>query len=464
MNLGVESATKLIAQKIKQIVKKRPRLPWEPIDWIANPLGSFLAIEVASGGVLLFFTFAALIFSNSPWSHYYFSIWEMPVGIQIGFLDFTRSLSEWINDALMTLFFFLVALELKREMILGELKNPRIAALSVFAALGGMIVPATFYLILQSGQPGQIGWGTVMATDTAFVIGCLALLGSRIPQSLRIFMLSLAIVDDIGAILVVAIGYGSQINWIAITLAALGFFIVRGMALLGIRNIAIYFFMGGLIWLTIDTSGIHPTVTGVILGLMTPTRRWVSDKRLHEILDQVVPHALGGRQGSGNTDQRKELQLVEAAARESLSPVEQLEIMLHPWVAFAIMPLFAFANAGAQLSLNNFEGSITLAVFAGLVLGKPIGILSFSWVALRTGIAVRQSDLDWRLLTGGGLLAGIGFTMALFIANLAFSSDLINDAKTGIFLASILSALAGIGLLNRRPPGGIYPEIQAVLK
>jgi NhaA family Na+:H+ antiporter len=272
-------------------------------------------------------------------------------------------------------------------------------------------------------------------------------------------MLSLAIVDDIGAILVVAIGYGSQINWIAIILAALGFFIVRGMALLGIRNIAIYFFMGGLIWLTIDTSGIHPTVTGVILGLMTPTRRWVSDKRLHEILDQVVPHALGGHQGSGDTDQRKELQLVEAAARESLSPVEQLEIMLHPWVAFAIMPLFAFANAGVQLSLNNFGGSITLAVFAGLVLGKPIGILSFSWVALRTGIAVRQSDLDWRLLTGGGLLAGIGFTMALFIANLAFTSDLINDAKTGIFLASILSALAGIGLLlSRRSPDTKEPQ------
>ncbi len=430
----------------------------ELIDWIASPLARFLAIEVASGGVLLFFTIAALIFSNSPWSHYYFAIWETPIGIQIGFLDFTRSLHQWINDASMTLFFFLVALELKRELILGELKNPRIAALSIFAALGGMIVPAALYLILQSGQPGQIGWGTVMATDTAFVIGCLALLGSRIPQSLRIFMLSLAIVDDIGAILIVAVGYGSQISWVALTLAVLGFFIVRCMALLGVRNIAIYFFVGGLIWLTIDTSGIHPTVAGVILGLMTPTERWVSDKRLHEILGQVIPHSFGGIRESGDTEERKALQMVEAAARESRSPVEQLEIMLHPWVAFAIMPLFAFANAGVQLSLNNFEGPITLAVFAGLVLGKPIGILSFSWVALRTGIAVRQSDLDWRLLTGGGLLAGIGFTMALFIANLAFSSDLINDAKTGIFLASILSALAGIGLLIRRSPDAKEPQ------
>ncbi|NIS37996.1 Na+/H+ antiporter NhaA, partial [Candidatus Saccharibacteria bacterium] len=383
----------MAARKFNTSFKKRPRLPLELIDWIASPLARFLAIEVASGGVLLFFTIAALIFSNSPWSHYYFAIWETPIGIQIGFLDFTRSLHQWINDASMTLFFFLVALELKRELILGELKNPRIAALSIFAALGGMIVPAALYLILQSGQPGQIGWGTVMATDTAFVIGCLALLGSRIPQSLRIFMLSLAIVDDIGAILIVAVGYGSQISWVALTLAVLGFFIVRCMALLGVRNIAIYFFVGGLIWLTIDTSGIHPTVAGVILGLMTPTERWVSDKRLHEILGQVIPHSFGGIRESGDTEERKALQMVEAAARESRSPVEQLEIMLHPWVAFAIMPLFAFANAGVQLSLNNFEGPITLAVFAGLVLGKPIGILSFSWVALRTGIAVRQSDL-----------------------------------------------------------------------
>ncbi|MHC4800211.1 MAG: Na+/H+ antiporter NhaA, partial [Planctomycetota bacterium] len=257
--------------------------------------------------------------------------WETPVGIRVGSLEFTRSLREWINDALMTLFFFLLALEVKRELVLGELRNPRVAALSIVAALGGMLVPVVFYLILQSGQPGQNGWGTVMATDTAFVIGCLALLGSRIPQSLRIFMLSLAIVDDIGAILVVAIGYGSNISWMALALAAVGIITVRGMTLLGVRSTAIYFLVGGLIWIAVDASGIHATVTGVILGLMTPTGKWVSDERLHAILDRVVAYPPGVH-WSGVTEDRKVLRMAEAAARETLSPVERLEMMLHPWV------------------------------------------------------------------------------------------------------------------------------------
>ncbi len=445
-----------VEKKLKVIVK-RPRLPLELVNWMSNPFARFLQIEVASGGILLFFTIAALVLSNSPWSQHFFAIWETPVGIQIGSLEFSRSIREWINDALMTLFFFLVALELKRELVLGELRNPRIAALSIMAALGGMLVPAVFYLLLQSGQPGQNGWGTVMATDTAFVIGCLALLGWRIPKSLRVFMLSLAIFDDIGAILVVAIGYGSQINWQALTLAAVGFGIVRGMALLGIRSIAIYFLVGGIIWLAVDSSGIHPTVTGVILGLMTPTGRWISDNRLHAIFDRVVAYPPGDH-WSENTEGRKALQMAEVAARETLSPVEQLEIMLHPWVAFIVMPLFAFANAGIPLSFASFENSITVAVFVGFAFGKPIGVLSFSWFAVRTGMAVIPSDLNWRLLAGGGLLAGIGFTMALFIANLAFNPSLINEAKFGILSASVFSA--GTGLLCLWSSSGKYPKAE----
>ena len=441
----------------QQVKVKIPRLPPELVDWLTNPLTRFLRIEVASGCVLLLFTIAALVLSNLPWSHHYFNFWETPVGIQFGSLEFTRSVREWINDALMTLFFFLVALELKRELVLGELRKPRMAALSIMAALGGMLVPAVFYLILQSGQPGQNGWGTVMATDTAFVIGCLALLGSRIPQSLRVFMLSLAIVDDIGAILVVAIGYGSQISWEAFALAVVGFAIVRGMALLGVRSIPVYFLVGGMIWLAVDASGIHPTVTGVILGLMTPTERWVSDRRLHAILDRVVAYPPGDH-WSGDTEDRKALRMAEAAARETLSPVEQLELILHPWVAFAIMPLFAFANAGMPISFADIGNSVTVAVFVGFALGKPIGVLSFSWLALRTGIAVRPPDLNLRLLAGGGLLAGIGFTMALFIASLAFSPSLINTAKLGILLASVFSAVAGVVLLSVWSHSGKYPK------
>jgi NhaA family Na+:H+ antiporter len=423
------------------------RLPKEFVDRLTKPFARFLSIEATGGAVLLLFTVTALVLSNSPWTHLYENVWETSVGLQLGSFEFVRSLREWINDGFMTLFFFLVALELKRELVLGELNNPRMAALSIVAALGGMIVPATLYLALQWDQPGESGWGTVMATDTAFVIGCLAVLGSRIPQSLRVFMLSLAIVDDIGAILVVAIGYSSHIAWGALALGALGVAVIRIMTLAGVRASSIYFLVGGLVWFAVDASGIHATVTGVIIGLMTPARRWVSDERLYAILAGVIAHP-SSDEGSGDTKDRKTLQLAEIAARETLSPVERLEIALHPWVGFFIMPLFALANAGLPLSLGDLGNSVTLAVFVGFAVGKPIGILTFCWLAVRSGIAIRPPELGWRLLAGGGLLAGIGFTMALFIANMAFSQSLIDSAKLGIFLASVVSAVAGIALLS----------------
>jgi len=422
------------------------QLPKELLDRLTKPFAEFLRIEAASSAVLLSFIVAAVVLSNSPWAHPFLSAWETQVGLQLGELEFARSLRDWINDGLMTLFFFLVALELKRELVLGELGNPRRAALSLAGALGGMLVPAALYLALQSGQPGERGWGIVMATDTAFVMGCLALLGSRIPQSLRVFMLSLAIADDIGAILVVAIGYSAQINWGALAFGVLGFAIVRAMASLGFRSFPLYFLVGGFIWLAVDASGIHATVTGVILGLMTPARRWVSDERLYAILDRVVAHP-SGNHASGQTKDRQTLQLAEIAARETLSPIERLEIALHPWVGFVIMPVFAFANAGVPLTLSEPVSSVTMAVFAGFVLGKPIGVLTLSWLAVRLGVATRPSDLGWGLLAGGGLLAGIGFTMALFISNLAFGPRLIDAAKMGIFLASVVSAAAGVALL-----------------
>ena len=425
-------------------------LPKEFIDRLTKPFVRFLQIESAGGAILLFFTVAALILSNSPWADGFEHAWETQAGFHVGSIEFARSLREWINDGLMTLFFFLVALELKRELILGELKKPRMAALSIAAALGGMIVPAAIYLALQSGQPGQGGWGTVMATDTAFVIGSLALLGSRIPLSLRVFMLSLAIVDDIGAILVVAIGYSSNILWWPLLVAGLGVGIVRAMAKLGIRGFPLYVLVGGLIWLAVDASGVHATITGVILGLMTPARRWVSDERLYAILGQVIAHPAGS-ENSSDTKDRQTLQMAETAARETLSPVERLEIALHPWVGFVIMPLFAFANAGLPLTVSELGSSITVAIFSGFVLGKPMGILLFSWLALRLHIAIRPPELSWRMLIGGSLLAGIGFTMALFIANIAFDKSLIDSAKLGIFLASVFSAVAGLALLMWLP-------------
>jgi NhaA family Na+:H+ antiporter len=309
-----------------------------------------------------------------------------------------------------------------------------------------MFVPAALFLALQWGQPGKTGWGTVMATDTAFVIGCLALLGWRVTHSLRVFLISLAIVDDIGAILVVAIGYSGRISWGALALAAIGVAIVRTLASVGVRTFPVYFFTGVVIWLAVDASGIHATITGVILGMLTPARRWVSDERLYAILDQVIAHPTS-HEGSHATQDRRTLQAAEIAARETLSPLERLEIGLHPWVSFAIMPLFALANAGLPLNISDLASTTTVAVFIGFVIGKPLGVVMFSMLAVRLGIAIRPPDLSWRALTGGGLLAGIGFTMALFIASLGFSEKLINNAKLGILAASIVSAAAGMALL-----------------
>jgi Na+:H+ antiporter, NhaA family len=422
------------------------RLPRELVDRLTSPLARFLRIETLGAIVLLTAALVALALSNSPWAHPFANILDTPIGLRLGPLKFDRSLRDWINDALMTVFFFLVAVELKRELVLGELRKARVAALSIVAALGGMAMPAMLYLLLQSGQAGAAGWGAVMATDTAFVIGCLALLGTRIPQALRVFMLSLAIVDDIGAISVVAIGYSAEIVWQAIAAAAVIVALVLGMARIGVRSVSMYFVMGSFLWIAIDASGVHATISGVILGLLTPARRWVSDERLYAILDQVVAHP-DASEGTGDTRDRETLQTAAIAARETLAPVERIEIALHPWVGFLVMPIFALANAGLPFSTSNLDLSVTAAIFLALVAGKPAGILSFCWLAVRTGIATRPAELSWRVLAGGSALAGIGFTMALFIANRAFDDRLIDSAKLGIFTASIVSAVLGLALL-----------------
>lgn len=421
-------------------------LPKESVHRLTAPFTRFLRIEAAGGGLLLICTAIALALSNSPSEHGYMEFWELPLGLRLGTLDYMRTIREWINDGLMTFFFFLVAVELKRELVMGELHSPRLAALSISAALGGMFVPAALFIFIQSGQPGASGWGTVMSTDTAFVIGCLALLGSRVPHSLRLFMLSLAIVDDIGAILVVAIGYSHAIAWQPLMLAAFGLGILRLMAVVGVRSIIAYSAAGGLIWLAIDASGIHATITGVLLGLLTPTHRWVSDQRLYAILARVIANPTGS-ENSGKTQDRETLQAAETAARETLSPAERIQIALHPWVGFLIMPLFALANAGLPLHSGDLSNSLTVAIFIGFALGKPIGVLVFTWIAVRLKIAIRPPDLDWGLIAGGSLLAGIGFTMALFIANLAFEPSLLNPAKLGILLASTFSAVGGFAIL-----------------
>ena len=421
-------------------------LPSEIADRFTEPFARFLKIEAAAGGMLLIATFTALLLSNSAWSTPFLAFWETPLGLNFGSLDFTRSLRHWINDGLMTFFFFVIALELKRELVLGELRKLRAAALPFAGALGGMLVPVSLYLSLMKGQPGMHGWGTVMATDTAFVIGCLALLGARIPPTLRLFLLSLAIFDDVGAIAVVAVGYSDALNWAALAVAMFGLIAVAGSARLGIRSVPFYFLLGGLIWLCFDASGIHATVTGVILGLMTPTRGWVSDERLRAILGRMLSHPIGDY-WSGDTTERRDLRQAGTALTEALSPVERLEMMLHPWVGFVVMPIFALANAGVEIYGGDLRQPVSVAIFVGLVFGKPIGVLTFSWLAVRLGLATRAFGLSWPLLAAGCLLTGIGFTMSLFIAGLAYAPAILDAAKIGILAGSAVSAAAGLLIL-----------------
>jgi NhaA family Na+:H+ antiporter len=421
-------------------------LPHEAADRITKPFARFLKIEAAAGGLLLLAVLLALVLANSPWQEAFLGFWETPIGLTFGSLDFTRSLRHWINDGLMTLFFFVLSLELKREIVLGELRNPRQAALPFAGAVGGMVVPVSLFLAMMYGQPGMHGWGTVMATDTAFVIGCLALFGKRIPPTLRLFLLSLAIFDDVGAILVVALGYGEALSWSALGLGLLGIGVVATASRLGIRSVPVYFFMGAAVWLCFDASGVHATIAGVILGLMTPTRIWVSDIRLRAILGRVLA-APNGDHRQGDVAGHHDLRQAGRALTESLSPVERLEMILHPWVGFAIMPIFALANAGITIGGADFGQPVSVAIIVGLVLGKPIGVLGFSWLAVRSGLAVLAPGLSWPFIIAGSFLTGIGFTMSLFIAGLAFDWSVLNAAKLGILSGSALSAMLGVALL-----------------
>lgn len=430
----------------KTMRRPEEQLPAEIADWVTKPFARFFKIAVAAAAMLLVATAAALILANSGWSTQFSALWETPLGLSFGSFEFSRSVRHWINDGLMTLFFFVVALELKRELVLGELRHVRTAALSLAGALGGMLAPACLFLTLMHGRAGVNGWGTVTATDTAFALGCLALLGSRVPPSLRLYVLSLAIFDDVGAILVVAIGYGEAMNWAAFVAAALGLIIVASAARIGIRNIPVYFVFGMAIWLCFDASGVHPTVAGVALGLLTPTGRWVTNIRMRAILGRVLSRPQG-EHARGESMERRQLQRASRAARESVSPVERLEQMLHPWVGFAILPIFALANAGVTFSGTSLNRPLFAAIVASFVLGKPIGVLGISYFAVRIGVAKRPPGLTWPLIAGGALLAGIGFTMALFIAGLALTPAEFDVAKLGILLASVISALAGTAAL-----------------
>jgi len=423
----------------------RPEVPREPIDRLVDPLVRFMHVESAGGVVLAVCAALALFLANSGWADAYVGIWKIQVGFQLGDFAIVHSLKHWINDGLMVLFFFVIGLEVKRELVTGDLKDLRSAALPVAAALGGMFVPAGLYLALQWGEAGQRGWGIPMATDIAFVVGCMALLGPRIPRGLRVLLLSLAIADDIGAILVIAVGYTEQLylGWLVLGLAGIG--VISLMARLGVRAFLPYVLIGCLVWFGFHESGIHATIAGVILGLMTPARAYLSSTSFGRMIRRADGAVHGDWEGMPHRAEK--LRWFQWATREAIPPLQYLETALHPWTSFLILPLFALANAGVPFQLSDVADPVAVAAAAGLVIGKPLGIVLFSWLAVRLGLGRLPEGVGWLAIAGGGLLCGIGFTMALFIAELAIDGPALNAAKVGIIGASVVAAAGGMSLL-----------------
>lgn len=417
-----------------------------PVRRLMRPLTRFLEIEAASGVLLVICTAIALAIANSPWSTLWEGFWHIAVSVKIGEWAFHESLGHLVNDGLMTIFFFVVGLEIKRETVDGELSSLKKASLPIIAALGGMVVPAGIYLLLRYGREGSEGWGIPMATDIAFAVGILTLLGPRVPAGLKIFLLALAIADDIGAILIIACFYSSEVQLGALGLAGAGVALIVLMNRLGVRTIAAYGLAGVGIWLAMYHSGIHPTVAGVLLGLITPGTAWVSRESLVTMFLDAIDRL------DGQIDRPQVVGSLTETARETISPLERLETALHLWVAFAIMPIFALANAGVALEPEAIRHGIGWAVAAGLALGKPLGILGFSWLAVRLGIASLPRGATWMSLLGAGCLGGIGFTMSLFIAGLALQNDLLSFAKIGTLAGSTISALIGFLILRNSLP------------
>jgi len=432
-----------------------PPEAWEPLQHVARlarrPLERFLRIEAASGILLLVMAALALLWANSPWGAQYTQLWQTTLGIKLGAFTFERTLEWFVNDVLMVIFFFVVGLEIRRELHHGELSEWRRAALPVVAALGGMVAPAALYLVFAGGRETQSGWGVPMATDIAFAVGILTLLGRRVPAALRVLLLALAVIDDLGAIIVIALFYSAGISAWGLAVAALGVGGVLLLQRLGVRAKLAYVVPGTVTWAGIYAAGVHPTIAGVLIGLLTPMRSWLGTHGFVDSVREDLDHLeqLTPPQRSPH-ELEQTLRHVDSARREVLSPTESLIETLHPWVAFAIMPVFALANAGVTLagaSLDAAGTRVLSAVAIGLLLGKPLGILLASWLALRAGIAALPLGMSLRHLLVLGVVAGVGFTMALFIAQLAFDdAQLLAAAKLGVLSASAAAAVLALAL------------------
>ncbi len=420
------------------------------------PAQRFIQTEWVGSLLLLLAAVTALLWANSPFSESYYHLWESVVTLDLGILTLSKDLGHWINDGLMAIFFFVIGLEIKREFLHGNLSNRRSAMLPILAALGGMVVPALIYLALNPSGEFSKGWGIPMATDIAFALGILGLVGRRIPSEVRIFLLALAVVDDIGAIMVIAVFYTASLSIEALAVGALLIVIILAMQRLGIRSIAAYLVVGVFFWLAIFESGIHATIAGVILGALTPSVPYLNpddyQKKASALMSSLAEAESAGRHSASEAI----LGQLEELTASTEAPLERLERKVHPWSSYVVLPLFALANSGVALSgaaiQGAFESSVALGIMLGLIVGKLVGVLLFTWIGVKIGVALIPPGVSWGYLTGAALLAGVGFTVSIFITGLAFEDQaVIDQAKIGILMASLFAGVVGFTFLRLSP-------------
>jgi NhaA family Na+:H+ antiporter len=436
--------------------KQNNRLTKNLFQQVIQPFQDFIRLESSAGLILLACTVIALILANSSLQQYYTSFWNIELSIGIEGMQIKKTLLHWINDGLMCIFFFVVGLEIKRELLIGELASMKRAMLPLAAALGGMIFPAFIFYLFTAGTDTEAGWGIPMATDIAFSLGVLALLGSRIPHQLKVLLTAFAIIDDLGAVLIIALFYGSQIQWPFLAAAAFVFLVLLCANRGGIRHPLVYLVFGTLLWLMLLESGIHATIAGVLLALTVPAKPRIESKdfieRLTSLLDRFKKEDKSSQLNVLTQEQQSIVQMIELSCEKTETPLQQFEHQFHPWVTFAIMPIFALANAGVILNgnlISIFSTPLALGILCGLILGKQAGITLFSWISVKVGVAELPLSITWKHIYGIGLLGGIGFTMSLFIANLAFVDiHLLNISKMAVLMASLIAGCIGFLILR----------------
>ena len=421
-----------------------------------QPLRDFVHNQASSGIVLLASAVVALVWANSPWSDTYYDFWHTEIAFEVGAFHISYDLSHWINDGIMVIFFFVVGLEIKRELIVGELSSVRQAALPMIAAVGGMAVPALIYTAFNFNSEGAVGWGIPMATDIAFALGILALVGSRVPLALKAFLVAVAIVDDIGAVLVIALFYTEEISMISL-LSGIGIFgLLVAFNRVGIRHPLPYVITGVFLWFAFLQSGVHATIAGILLASTIPARSNTDAGEFLEngrkILNEYRDAGYLGEEVPSQQGRQVALQHMEKVIAQAWMPLQRLEHTLHPWIAFGIVPLFALANAGVTIGSNfgaHLFDSVSLGIILGLVIGKQVGITFAAWLAVRLGWGSLPKGVTWPQMYAVGWLAGIGFTMSLFISGLAFGKgDLLSVSKIGILTGSIISGSVGYMLVR----------------